>query len=1415
MARTTAGAPPERATRLTGAKTRPWRGGAHRLLGFLLVLVLLAAAACSTAIARPAGPTAAAEPNKAPTVSKQPVSVTVEEGQTASFESAAAGVPAPTVQWELSSNGGGAWSPVAGATSTHLSIPATTTSQNGYQYRAAFANTAGTATSKAAVLSVHRAPALTLQPSSVTINEGQSAVFEAAATGVPAPTVQWETSANGGSSWTNVAGGTSARLTLANVKAALSGHLYRATFKNVAGSAVTEGATLTVRTPPAVTQQPAGTTVEEGQNAVFEAAASGSPAPSVQWEVSTNSGSTWVAVAGATSTKLTISAATTSQSGYEYRAVFANVAGAATTAAATLTVHRAPSVTTQPANATVEEGQSAVFEAAASGTPAPTVQWETSSNGGSTWTNAPAGTAPRLTIANVKAASNGHLYRATFKNVAGSAVSESATLTVEKLPAVSAQPSSVTVEEGQNAVFEASASGIPAPSVQWELSTNGGGTWSPLAGATSNQLTIAATTISQDGYRYRAVFTNAAGSATSSVAVLTVHRAPAVTQQPADATVEEGQNALFEAAASGYPTPTVQWETSANGTTWTAISGATSGQLTIAGAKTSLSGHQYRATFTNAAGKATSAHATLTVQKRPAVTLQPASITVNEGQSAVFEAAASGFPTPTVQWEASIDAGATWSPVAGATSPQLTVAGTTVSEDGKQFRAVFTNAAGTATSNAATLTVHAPPVVIQNPANTTVLAGEEASFEAAASAHPSATVQWERSTNGGATWSAVPGATSTQLAIAKTVIAETGYEFRALFTNVAGKATSAAATLTVADKNFNAVAWGQNLYRQLGDGTFNSRSDVPVASVGLKFVTAVAAGGRHSLALHADGSVVAWGSNEFGQLGDGGTTTSNVPVAVSGLTHAKAIAAGGSHSLALLSDGTVMAWGDNENGQLGIGTNNASEIPVAVKGLSGVKAISAGTDHSLALLNNGTVMAWGANEAGQLGIGGTKASNVPVAVKGLTGVAAISAGGEFSLALLAKGTVQGWGSDQAGQLANSSVAEEGFSSLPVSVGTLSGVTAVAAGAKHGLALLSGGSVMAWGEDAYGQLGNGVFKKVEETPVAVSALQGVTAITAGGQDSAALLGSGLVMSWGSNEWGTLGDGANGAPSPVPVLVSGIGKVASVSAGASHMLAYGEPKPAITGVSPNLGPAAGGQTVTITGANFTGASAVKFGTASATNVTVDSASAITATTPAGSGTVDVSVTTPSGVSPMSSGDHYSYQFPAVVGKMSVKSGPSGGSTSVTITGTEFTGVTSVNFGSTPAAHFTVESPTSITAVSPAGTVGTIHVIITNTAGPSAAAIKDRFTFTPTVSGLSPAAGPAAGGTSVTVTGSGFTVGATATTFKFGTVKSKSVNCTSSTACTVLAPAQPAGTVQVTATVNKVPSPVNPPSDSFTYS
>ena len=168
-----------------------------------------------------------------------------------------------------------------------------------------------------------------------------------------------------------------------------------------------------------------------------------------------------------------------------------------------------------------------------------------------------------------------------------------------------------------------------------------------------------------------------------------------------------------------------------------------------------------------------------------------------------------------------------------------------------------------------------------------------------------------------------------------------------------------------------------------------------------------------------------------------------------------------------------------------------------------------------------------------------------------------------------------------------------------------------------------------------------------------------------------------------------------------------------------------------------------------------------------------------------------------------------------KLSPKSGPAAGGTSATITGSGFTGVTKVTFGSVVAGSFTVNSGTSITVLSPPSPAETVDVQVTGKGGTSAVISKDHFKYgKPTVTGVSPSSGPLAGGTTVTITGTGFAAGS-GTAFSFGKVKSSAVNCTSTTSCTVTAPAgAKAGVADVTAAVGKAKSKKNRPGDQFTY-
>ncbi|MEV4094789.1 S8 family serine peptidase [Streptosporangium saharense] len=290
---------------------------------------------------------------------------------------------------------------------------------------------------------------------------------------------------------------------------------------------------------------------------------------------------------------------------------------------------------------------------------------------------------------------------------------------------------------------------------------------------------------------------------------------------------------------------------------------------------------------------------------------------------------------------------------------------------------------------------------------------------------------------------------------------------------------------------------------------------------------ALAAGDDHSLMVAWTptlGQVWAWGDNSQGQLGLGNTTNKKVPSQVPGLSDVTSVSAGNDYSVALKTDGTVWAWGDNSQGQLGNGTLTDSKVPVQVAGIYNAVGISAGPGHALAVLSDGTVRAWGDNSQGQLGYAGSD-SPVAITVPSLTGVSAgpggVAAGGAHSVALLSNGTVKAWGDNAQGQLGDGTTTDH---TTPAAVTGLTGVSQVSSRGDHVLALLTGGTVKAWGDNSQGQLGDGTTTD-RKTPVAVSGLTDVNGVSAGTLHSVATTASvsSTTYTWGDNSQGQLGDG----------------------------------------------------------------------------------------------------------------------------------------------------------------------------------------------------------------------------------------------------------------------------------------------------
>jgi len=329
-------------------------------------------------------------------------------------------------------------------------------------------------------------------------------------------------------------------------------------------------------------------------------------------------------------------------------------------------------------------------------------------------------------------------------------------------------------------------------------------------------------------------------------------------------------------------------------------------------------------------------------------------------------------------------------------------------------------------------------------------------------------------------------------------------------------------------------AWGSNSHGQLGNGVIGTLiiETAPVKVKNLENVTAISAGGLFSMALKDDGTVWAWGQNNCGQISYGPGGASTLPERVRGVENVTAISGGLYHSMALKNDGTVWTWGWNGYGQLGDNTVVDRAMPEQVAGLSSIISVSAGHAHSIALKNDGTVRTWGQNNYGQLGDDTVTQRLIPVEVTGLSGVKTISAGAYHSMALMNDGTVRAWGANNHGRLGDGSTINR---KIPVAVSGLSGVISISGGNSHSVALKSNGMVYTWGNNEFGQLGDNIATQ-RDVPEQVTCLSGVIAISAGSKSNhnMALMSNGTVYAWGLNNYGQLGDGTT-IDSPVPLTI----------------------------------------------------------------------------------------------------------------------------------------------------------------------------------------------------------------------------------------------------------------------------------------
>jgi alpha-tubulin suppressor-like RCC1 family protein len=328
-------------------------------------------------------------------------------------------------------------------------------------------------------------------------------------------------------------------------------------------------------------------------------------------------------------------------------------------------------------------------------------------------------------------------------------------------------------------------------------------------------------------------------------------------------------------------------------------------------------------------------------------------------------------------------------------------------------------------------------------------------------------------------------------------------------------------------------AWGYNSNGQLGDGTQTGRPN-PVQVGTANNWKSVAPGSYHTLGVKTDGSLWGWGANFSGQIGDGSTSSRFSPTRIGLGTNWKTAAAGSGHTLAIKTDGTLWAWGDNTYGQLGDTTTTQRTSPVQIGTATDWSSVSCGIYHTLALKADGTLWAWGQNAYGQLGNSNPTQRTSPVQVGSATNWKSVAAGAYFTSAMKTNGTVWAWGSNHSGQL-GMGTNDSSFHSTPAQVGTVIDWKSIATGGYFTLALKNDGTLWAWGDNSWGQLGDGTTTALQSSPTQIGTSTAWSALPTLSQSGHAMAftSDGTLWGFGSNGNGQLASAGRNQTLPIYV------------------------------------------------------------------------------------------------------------------------------------------------------------------------------------------------------------------------------------------------------------------------------------------
>ena len=733
-----------------------------------------------------------------PEITSQPKDCTCQPGDWAYFSVYAEGDDL-RYQWWYQKPGETTWNKVkSGGTGSSYELY-TEARHNGYKYKCVASNVVASVESDVATLRVQEYPEITSHPADVYTAAGKTATFTVSATGTDLQ-YQWYYLKPGADDWTKIrVGGTSATYSL-TVEDRHDGYRYYCEVSNAVGSVGSQEATLTVVTKPQITSQPADCACMPGETANFSVGAEGINL-SYQWWVWKPSAGEWTTVKINGTDSWYELQTEERHDGFKYKCVVSNAAGEVESNVVKLGVGAAPRITSQPADVTAVAGKTATFAVSASGKNLQ-YQWWVYKPGASGWTKIWSNSTSAAYSLTVAERHDGYRYMCEVSNNSGKVTSNAVKLTLLAKPVITTQPVNASVTVGDPAVFCVAAEGEDL-SYQWSYLKPNATAWTRISTDGTAPDYILVTAARHNGYQYKCVVSNAAGSVTSSVAKLTVSTPPTITSQPADVAVAPGKTATFKVTATGTGLKYRWYVLKPGADGWTQVkSGGTSATYSLT-AEERHDGFRYLCEVSNSSGSVTSSVATLTtVLAAPEIITQPQDITVSKGKTATFEVKATGRDLSYQWYYHAPDATGNnyWTPVSNNGTSATYSLTAQERHNGYQYCCFVSNSAGSVQSYRAYLTVAGAKPAIGWTGDDKIYAeaGESAGFRVYDVCGTDLSYQWQYCKPGTTTWTNVSkGGTNETYVLNPVETRHDGYRYRCIISNSAGSVTSGVTTLKV------------------------------------------------------------------------------------------------------------------------------------------------------------------------------------------------------------------------------------------------------------------------------------------------------------------------------------------------------------------------------------------------------------------------------------------------------------------------------------------------------------------------------------------------------------------------------------------------------------------------------------------